>query len=133
MSMHEQLNRHAASMAICRKFADKFGAQIPEEVQGSFGFSEEPTYTYYLSSTLLNGEYVDKDKVLALYGDVFGRNGWTAKPDNGCRNYDWYKVIEGVRVTLYAAKDMPSAVEYKVPPKDFPIMLAYRVETVIDL
>lgn len=120
MKLQNQSDALAARVQQIADFAAKYGPQIPEEIQGNL--SVDTGYSRYgFLMTYVGDE--NRDKVLSFYGDLFGRDGWKAKPDTFDRKFDWSKDIDGVKVTLYGAEALPKMEEYSIPATKFPLQL----------
>ena len=121
MNLTTQADALAARVQQIADFAAKYGPQINQpELEGHLSVDTNcARYGFHVHHV---GEE-NRDKVLAFYGDLFGREGWKAKPDVFDRQFDWSKEIAGVQVTLYGAEALPKMTEYSIPATKFPLQL----------
>jgi hypothetical protein len=64
----------------------------------------------------------------ALFGETFGRSGWTRELGYSGRDFNWNKEVDGVRVAIYNAEkcDLNNT---PVPEKAFPVLIKDAVVT----
>lgn len=100
-------------------FADKYGDKLP---QGLASISVFSTGAMVTISTGWSEE--NRVKALALVGDVLGRTGWTQTLGYDRAHYNWDITIDGVKVHIERAEQVPTEREARlVPPTKFPLQL----------
>lgn len=65
----------------------------------------------------------NRERLLAAFGQTFGRDGWVIKDGNSSSELDWQREIDGVRVILSGAQKLDIAYDAPVPATSFPMLL----------
>ena len=79
-------------------------------------------YSKYDDEPTLRANVSYNPESLALAGEVFGKQGWTAEPDG--LSYSWSKTVEGVLIIIDNALVYPPLETRPVLSTEFPIQLA---------
>lgn len=117
--LQTQAVKIAASNALLAAFADKFGDKLPEGLAGFSKVSDEPRL---FISTGWND--ADRQRSLALVGEVFGREGWTQELSYDRKTYNWKREVDGVQVHINSAEIVPvEKNDQPVHPAKFPLQL----------
>ncbi len=120
--LQKQFSAQTAHLDTAKAFVDKFGDKLPEGTASlnCVPISGSPP-SCYLSVGYSEG---DRQKALALFGDVFGRTGWVQKLSFDKASYDWEMVVDGVLLHISRAEKVPTEREnIPVPPTKFPLQL----------
>lgn len=129
-TLTSSIEQIATQLNKATEFVKVYGELLPD----TFGyFTIRSDYCIYTVSLTYESDS-NKERALALIGDLFGTKGWTSKPDAENRNFDWFKLLPcGVKVKIYGAAKMPEYVEQPVPPTAFPLALTVGEPIVDDL
>ena len=115
--MKQRLKQYEAALAVLSAFVKKYEHLLPEDV-GCIGIDGP-------SCGIHTGYHAeDRNRVLSLAGDVFGRAGWMRKLNYNKNAFDWSKDVEGVNVTIWNAEPVPTPDQTPVAPSAFPIQIA---------
>ncbi len=117
--LEKQYDGMKAELEKLRAFLDSYGSKIPDGL-GNISLYNRAEFAVMLSHRANS----DRDRALQVVGDIFGREGWTAKPEYGGQSFDWTKEIDGVRLNIYGAETLPKLEPMPVPPSKFPLQLA---------
>lgn len=116
--LQKQAAKLAESDEARRIFAAEFGDKLPE------GLASFATITDVAMCFIHTGHSPDdRQRALALIGDVFGRTGWTQELNYDRKTYNWKRVISGVLVQITNAESAPVETTKEVPPNKFPLQL----------
>ena len=115
-----QTEKWTSMLHIAESFAEKFGEQLPEGLASITVFGATPEL--YVSSGYSTD---DRNRVLLLIGDLFGRSGWSRSVDYGRESFSWKKIVDGVSIVLSRVESVEiPADKSPVPPAAFPLQLA---------
>lgn len=119
--MAEKAAKFTAAAATLAAFLERYGDQLPDGI-GYVSISHEAIPECNLGT---GNTPDDRNRSLALVGDVFGRDGWEGEMRYNRDGYNWTRTILGVLVTIQNAEMMPPPVpKMPVPPHKFPLQLA---------
>lgn len=113
------IEKQKSCIATAEAFAAKFGDKLPEGV-AHIDFVMMGSATCYLRVGYTES---DRQRALALFGDVFGREGWTQALNYDRQSYDWSREIDGVKLFISKAETIPAEPSREVPPTKFPLQL----------
>lgn len=117
--LKSELGKLQSFFDIANAFADKYGDKLPEGLASISVFSTGAT-----CSILTGWSEENRIKALALVGDVLGRTGWTQTLGYDRTHYNWDIVIDGIKVHIDRAEQVPAEREAQpVPPTKFPLQL----------
>lgn len=122
-SLQAYIDDQRALVETAQAFLDKVGPNMPDAFPGFFAFYDKPA-KFFVS--LREGFDVSpmRDRLLAVAGEVFGRDGWTRHMGSDRQGYDWRKNVEGVSVIIINAQSLESPLEGSpVLPAAFPLLL----------
>lgn len=128
MNLQKTIDTHRQRLDIAQQFADQFGSKLPANFPGSLNMD------YALTFCTAIPEYVtrhDADRLLALVGEVFGREGWIRKLSYHKTHFDWHRDITGVKVMVSNVEKIDDPRDGSpVMPNAFPILLPESAEAV---
>lgn len=104
--------------SLCN-FLQKYN--VPEECGIMFPTFPDGDITVYLSCNKWESEE-QHNKKLSLMGEAFGTDGWEARQVS-VTQFNWRKFLDGVRIDLDGAKQMPEPLPQPVRPNEFPLQL----------
>src|SRR5687768_8150800 len=122
--MHPKLQRISDNLSKLVAFTDSLS--FPEGTENLFSFnanSESADLTCYINHAPNED---GQQRLLALCGDLFGRDGWKARFDQYSNHYNWRKEKAGVRLHLQGAQKSTMIEEFPVPSTNFPLTLVDR-------
>lgn len=86
-----------------------------------FSANYGPELTIYIDNA---PNIAGREQLLAIFGDLFGRDGWIKHRDYGNTYFNWKKSFRDVAITLNHAEDIPLPIDKTpVAPTAFPILL----------
>jgi hypothetical protein len=98
--------RAAADCAEC--FNERYVDRFPPNTGSLITLQEGASYGIHVGGSWVSAQR--RQRILALTGEVFGRDGWSAVMNPARTQFDWVKVVDGVTVKIYGA----------APLQDFP-------------
>lgn len=128
MNLQKTIDTHRARLTAAQAFADAFGSKLPDNFPGHLGMEYGLIFG---TSVPEHSERADAERLLALVGEVFGREGWTRKLSYDKTHFDWTRAIGGVAVCIGNVERIDDPRDGSpVLPGAFPILLAENAETV---
>lgn len=118
-NLEETYNNYLHQLTNAERFLLCYQAKLPEGVGHLIITDSGVSYTVtckYISDD-------DHQRILQLFGEVFGRQGWEARLAYEGRAYDWTKYVDGIRIVIYDAQKCDQPQTFPVPPNSFPILL----------
>lgn len=117
--IQSDLDRIASTVQILADFVGKYGEKIPDGL-ATIALGAKPSFTIDLDFASPE----DRERALAIVGDILGRNGWEAKQSTYKYNsINWMRDIAGVACRIDGAEMLPPIMDHLVDPKEFPLML----------
>lgn len=124
-TLQTQLAAYERGLATMRQFVAEYDSKIPDGLGFSYVDKDDAAFMVNLAYR----SETDRQRALQVMGDLFGRDGWTAKPDHNNKAFDWNKTLDtGMRLAIYGAEKLPELVPMLVPPSKFPIQLEDETE-----
>lgn len=124
MTIIKKVQEFKQQLTVAELFAIKYGPKLPEDV-GNFSISSGLVQFSYDATYDIDE---NRDRILTLFGDVFGRSNWTSKLSYYGRHFDWKKELDGVEIRIDGARKVSQPEAFPVDPKEFPIQLEDREE-----
>jgi hypothetical protein len=115
-ALAERMDKYRSQIELLEAFLMAYGDKLPEGI--AFVGIEPAKLTILTGYT---GD--DRNRVLSLCGDVFGREGWTKQLAYTKDKFHWSRVIDGVVVEINDAEEFPLPDKIPVPPQSFPLQL----------
>lgn len=117
--MQEQIQKQKELLRNTELFVIKYDSKIPKGL-GMLIFGVDYV-CFYVS---LDGKTdSDRNRALAVMGDIFGRGGWDAQLEYRGRHFDWSKMLDSVSVKISCAQPIGKPEKFPVDPKSFPLQL----------
>lgn len=118
MQLKEQVEKIRENLALLQALSERVSNRFPDGIIS--GHVSESSAMLMVNVGYSN---VDRNNVLTLVGEVLGTADWTKKPDWQNTHLDWTKEIDGVKITISGAQDIPKYTEQPVHPTEFPLQL----------
>ncbi len=121
MNILKTIESQRAKLEAAEAFASQFGAKLPDNFPGGLGMEYGLTFSAHIPET---ANRADAERLLALTGEVFGREGWTRKLSYHKTHFDWHRDILGVDVCVMNVEKIDDPRDgTPVLPNAFPILL----------
>ena len=124
--MKEQIAEFRKHLETLEAFSAKYADRFPYDVQPwpAIDCSDQPSIVIWAGKPFVPNED-GRQRVIALAGEVFGRDGWTRKLNGGKTHFSWVQIIDGVKVTVDEAEPVEiRGDKTPVHPTEFPLLLA---------
>jgi hypothetical protein len=115
----DTLDDYRTQLQIAELFRIKYDAKLPLGL-GTFSIYSN-SCNFHIGLTYVNPD--DRQRALAVTGDVFGRGDWVARACYNNDGFDWTKTLDGVTITITKAQVLDSPRTFPVDPLAFPLQL----------
>lgn len=116
--IRDRIDQIQVGLKIAEVFLAKYESKLPPELGSFMIWDNVPRY-----SINLQYDEENRDKILTLFGDVFGRADWKSKLEYQGRHYNWTKTLDGVLLIIECAQATSQPDSFPVDPKQFPLQL----------